>query len=214
MVSGTAPAKRNPGVQIVLPGSWWKIPVGDVEASKRAIQTLADRITNHVDAFAQLRRDLRTELTELANKARDGGADQLFLALEIVPGATLPMSLALFWPDIDVLGSTPSDPKTVIELVRGALAALPDSGDYGDLEQATLGDTEAWRRSRTIEHPAEGEREAYETFIVDYWVAVPGMQRVALLTFSTTVPGERELLLQLFRVMVESLRWDQDSAGA
>lgn len=207
MTNGT----KTPGVQIVLPGSWWKIPVGDAEAANRSIRALAEKITNRVDEFAQLRRDLRAELTQLAEKARDGGADQLFLAIEIVPGAPLPMSLALFWPEIDVLGSTPSDPKTVIALVREALGSRPDAETYGDQEQATLGGTETWRRSHTIEHPADGDVDAYETFVVDYWIAVPGMQRVALLTFSTTVPGERELLLELFRVMVESMRWDRES---
>jgi len=207
-MSGTT---KHPGVQIVLPGSWWKIPVGDEDAATRAIHALANKVTNRKDEFARLRGDLRKQLTDLADSARDGGADQVFLALEIVPGTTLPMSLALFWPDIDVLGSTPSKPESVIALVREALEALPDSAEYGDKEEATLGGTQTWRRSKTIEHPADGDVGSYETLIVDYWVAVPGSQRVALLTFSTTIPGERELLLQLFRVMVESMRWDDES---
>jgi hypothetical protein len=208
-MSGSA---KSPGVQIVLPGSWWKIPVGDEEAATRAIHALANKVTNRMDAFARLRGDLRKQLTELAETARAGGAEQVFLALEIVPGTTLPMSLALFWPDIDVLGSTPSKPQTVIALVREALEALPDAAEYSDQEEAVLGGTQTWRRSRTIVHPADGDVGEYETFVVDYWVAVPGSQRVALLTFSTTIPGERELLLQLFRVMVESMRWDEDAS--
>ena len=206
-----SPGTRPPGVQIVLPGSWWRIPVHDEDASKRAIQGLASRVTRRMDEFARLRGDLRKQLTELADTARDGGADQVFLAVEIVPGAPLPMSLSVFWPDTVVLGSTASKPGTVIALVREALSSLPDADEYGDEEIATLGGTETLRRCKTIEHPAEGEIDAYETLIVDYWVAVPGSQRVALLTFSTTVQGERELLLTLFKVMVESLRWDEDS---
>ncbi|GAB3800017.1 hypothetical protein GCM10028798_13900 [Humibacter antri] len=208
-MSGSA---TSPGVQIVLPGSWWKIPVGDEQAAARAIHALADKVTKRMDAFVRLRRDLRTQLTELADTARDGGADQVFLALEIVPGTTLPMSLALFWPDIDVLGSTPSKPASVVALVREALQALPDAAEYADQEEVMLGGTQTWRRSKTIVHPADGDVGEYETFVVDYWVAVPGSQRVALLTFSTTIPGERELLLQLFRVMVESMRWDDDAS--
>jgi len=199
-----------PGVQIVLPGSWWNIPVHDEEASARAIRALANKVTNRMDEFARVRGDLRSELTALADKAREGGTEQLFLALEIVPGAVLPMSLAVFWPDLDLLGSRPSDPQSVIDMVRQSLASLPDSDEYGDDEVAVLGDTTTYRRCTTIEHPADGDVEAYETLVVDYWIAVPNTQRVALLTFSTNIAGERELLLQLFRVMVESLRWDED----
>ncbi|GAB3392892.1 hypothetical protein GCM10027568_21010 [Humibacter soli] len=198
---------KAPGVQIVLPGSWWNIPVHDPDASKRAIHALANRVTNRMDSFARLRGDLRSQLTELADKAREGGADQVYLALEIVPGAMLPMSLAVSWPDIDVLGSTPSKSQTVIDLVRIALESLPDAADYTDVEAAELGGTATLRRCRTVEHAADGDVGSYESLIVDYWIAVPGTQNVALLTFSTSITEERELVLQLFRVMIETLRW-------
>jgi hypothetical protein len=163
-----------------------------------------------MDSFARLRGDLRAQLTELADKARDGGAEQVYLALEIVPGAPLPMSLAVSWPDIDVLGSTPSKPESVIELVRIALSSLPDAVDYQDEEVAELGGTATLRRCKIIEHPADGEVGAYDSLVVDYWIAVPGTQNVALLTFSTSIVEERELVLQLFRVMIETLRWTAD----
>jgi hypothetical protein len=197
-------------VQLVLPGTWWNIPVHDAEASKRAIHALANRVTHRMDSFARLRGDLRAQLTELADKAREGGAEQVYLALEIVPGAPLPMSLAVSWPDIDVLGSTPSKPESVIELVRIALSSLPDAADYQDEEVAELGGTATLRRCKIIEHPADGEVGAYDSLVVDYWIAVPGTQNVALLTFSTSIVEERELVLQLFRVMIETLRWTAD----
>jgi hypothetical protein len=203
-------ADATGSVQLVLPGTWWNIPVHDAEASKRAIHALANRVTHRMDSFARLRGDLRAQLTELADKARDGGAEQVYLALEIVPGAPLPMSLAVSWPDIDVLGSTPSKPESVIELVRIALSSLPDAVDYQDEEVAELGGTATLRRCKIIEHPSDGEVGAYDSLVVDYWIAVPGTQNVALLTFSTSIVEERELVLQLFRVMIETLRWTAD----
>lgn len=198
----------GPSAQIVLPGSWWTIPVGNEEMTKRAIHNLAERVTNKQDEFATLRAELRRDLNRLADEAREGGAGELHLALEIVPGMPIPMSLAVFWPDLDVLGSFPSDPRSVIDIVQGALESLPDNGDYVDQELAVLGSSTTYRRCKTVEHPAEGETPEYSTLIVDYWVAVPGTQHVALLSFSTTFPHERELLLELFKVIVESLRWD------
>ena len=197
-----------PSAQLVLPGSWWRIPVADEDASKRAIHNLADRVTKKIDEFAQLRADLRRDLTLLADEAREGGAGELYLALEIVPGFPIPMSLAVFWPDLNVMGSLPSEPASVIDIVKVALDSLPDAADYTDAETAELGASVTYRRCKTIEHPADGETPAYSTLLVDYWVAVPGTQHVALLSFSTTFPHQRERMLELFKVIVESLRWD------
>ena len=58
---------------------------------------------------------------------------------------------------------------------------------------------------------ADGDVPAYSTFVVDHWVAVPNTQHVALLSFSTTFPYERERMLELFAVIVASLRWDTES---
>lgn len=199
----------GPAAQIVLPGSWWKIPVADEEGTKRAIRGLADKVTNKVDEFARLRADLRRELTKLTDEAREGGARELFIALEIVPGFAIPMSLALFWPDLNVLGSLPSNSASVIDIVKVALTSLPDAAEYTEQEVIPLGDTSTFRRCKTVEHPADGDTPAYSTFMVDYWVAVPQSQHVALLSFSTNFPEEREMILELFNVIVASLRWEK-----
>lgn len=200
-------SNKGPSAQIVLPGSWWTIPVTDEDASKRAIHALANKVTNKMDDFARLRADLRRQLTELTDTAREGGAGELYLALEIVPGMPIPMSIAVFWPDLNVLGSTPSDSSTVIELVRIALQSASDAGEYTDEEVATLGASATFRRCKTITHEADGDVPEYSTLVVDYWVAVPGTQHVALLSFSTNFPHERELMIELFKTIVESLRW-------
>jgi hypothetical protein len=201
-------------MDLVLPGSWWTVDLADRAGDERSIRRMAERLLGTHDRLARQRAELRAHMTELVEKAREGGAANLYIALEFSPGVGLPLSLSVFWPPEIVIGSVPSTPSTVIELVRASLDSLDSAPSYesGDVEE--LGTSSAWRRWRIVTSPADGDMPEIATLLVDYWVAVPGTQRVVLLTFSTPLVDEREALLEMFRIIVGLIRWTDATATA
>jgi hypothetical protein len=200
----TAPV---PGMDLVLPGSWWTVDLADPAADERSIHRMAERLLGTHDRLARQRAQLRASMASLVGKAREGGATDLYVALEMSPGVGLPLSLTVFWPPEIVLGSVPSTPSTVIELVRASLGSLDSAPSYEDGRVEDLGATSTLRRWRIVTSPADGDMPELGMLLVDYWIAVPGTQRVVLLTFSTPLVDEREALLEMFRIMVALIRW-------
>lgn len=202
-----ADRERLPELRLALPGTWGSVELSSEEAARASIRRLATRLTGRNDRAAPLRADLRKNLFELAEKAMAGGASELYLAIEIVPGLTVPLSLTVFWPPTPVIGSLPSKPDTLIDLVISALSSLPDSANYKNQLREDFGNTASWRRTKLLSNPADEGAPAYETLLVDYWLAVPGTQRVVLLTFSTSLLESTAQLLELFTVTIAAMRW-------
>ncbi|MHA7985461.1 hypothetical protein ACX9R5_06600 [Rathayibacter sp. CAU 1779] len=203
----TEPRSEVPEMDLVLPGSWWSIDLANDDASRRSVRALVEKVLGTDDRLARQRAELRTSTENLAAKAREGKATDLYIALELVPGLNLPMSLTVFWPEQPVLGSKPSTPRSVIDLVREGLSAQPGANEYTDEIVEDLGETSTWRRCTLFANPAHDDVPAFDNLIVDYWIAVPGTQRVVLLTFSTPFVQEKEKMLELFRAMVALTKW-------
>lgn len=196
-----------PELKLVLPGVWGTIDLESEETVAASVRKLVTRLAGHADRAASLRADLRRQLTALAAEAGAGRASELYFAIEVVPGLPVPLSLAVYWPPTTILGSLPTNPDSVIDLVIEALRSREDSGEFNDVARERFGDTATWRRTKTLVNPAEGEIPEHQTLIVDYWVAVPGTQRVVLLTFSTTLVEAKQQLLELFRTIVSVSDW-------
>lgn len=204
-----------PELKLALPGSWVNVDLSSKQAADASVRRIAMQLTHKEDSAANLRLELRSYLGKLADAALEGGATDLFLSVEIVPGLLVPVSLTIFWPTTAILGSLPTRPETVIDLVREALLSEPDSKDYQDALKETVAGTSTWRRTRVLETAPEGEMPGYETLVTDYWIAVPGTQRVVLFTFSTPLTAEKGPMLDLFRAMVGAVRWiDREPAKA
>lgn len=206
-------------MDLVLPGTWWSIDLIDEDASRRSVRALVHTVLGRDDRLARQRAELRASTDALATKAREGGASDLYIAHELVPGLSVPISLTVFWPQQPVLGSKPSDPRSVIDLVRVGLSAQPGADAYSDEVVEDLGQTSTWRRCTLVANEADGDVPAFGTLIVEYWVAVPGTQRVVLLTFSTGFLQARDKMLEMFRAMVALIAWrdaeiDSDAPAA
>jgi hypothetical protein len=202
-----------PDLKLVLPGVWGTIDLETDATIASTVRKLVSRLAGHADRAASLRADLRRQLTTLAEEARTGGAAELYFAIEAVPGLPVPLSLAVYWPPTDILGSLPTNPDTVIDSVIAALTSREGSNEFQDVARERFGDTATWRRTKTLMNPAEGEIPEHHTLLVDYWLAVPGTQRVLLLTFSTTLVEAKEQLLELFRTMVSVVEWAEPAAA-
>lgn len=211
----TEPRGQRPDMDLVLPGRWGTIDLTDAETSRRAVRTVVAQAIGRRDDMAAQRARLRAQTEALAAQAREGGATDLYIALELVPGLAVPLSLTVFWPAQAVLGSSPSAPETVIDRVHELLATRDDDHDDSDDLIEDLGETATLRRCRLVHNDADADTDApaYDTLIVDYWLAVPGTQHVVLLTFSTPFLQGAEQVLALFRAMVNVIRW-HDPADA
>jgi hypothetical protein len=198
-----------PDLRLALPGSWGRVDLDSPEAIVSSVRKLVTRLAGRADHAASLRADLRAQLGSLADRAAEGGASEMYFAIEIVPGLPVPVSLTIFWPPNLVTGSLPSRPGTVIELVQDALVSLDDNAGYGDQLVQELAGTMTLRRTKVLVNPATDELPEYSTLIVDYWMAVPGTQRVVLLTFSTTLVELKAQMLELFRATVAVIHWEQ-----
>jgi hypothetical protein len=201
------PRSDVPEMDLVLPGSWWSVDLRDEAASRQSAKGLAEKLLGRDDRLVSQRAELRRSTEELAAKAREGGAANLYIALEIASGLAVPLSLTVFWPAEPVLGSKPSTPSSVIELVREALLERGGQGDYTDELVEDLGRTSTWRRCTLVHNEADGDRPAFDNLVVDYWLAVPGTRRVVLLTFSSSFVQAKDKLLDMFRAMVSLTAW-------
>jgi hypothetical protein len=199
-----SPRAVLPEMDLVLPGTWWAVELsGDDDAVTRSVRQMVERVLGVHDGLARQRAELRARLREVVDAAREGHAANLYIAMEL----TERLSLAVYWPPDPVLGSLPSTPSSVIDLVRVGLEAQPSSAAYEDVVVEELGATTTLRRTSITHNPAEGDRPAMDMLIVDYWLAVPGTQRVVLLTFSTPFVTMRAELSEMFRAMVALVRW-------
>ncbi|MCS0500353.1 hypothetical protein [Protaetiibacter mangrovi] len=195
-------------IRFALPGSWARIPLASEAEALRAVRKLTEQVTGRKEELATLRAELRGRFTRVVEAAREGGADELYIGLELVPGIPLPAWAAVF----------PADPGQVDlsavgfpELARGldfVVGAPPEGGtsETSDDPRARVHAVRhAWRR--TTEVAADDVERTFELVEADYWVAAAEPNRLALITFSTALAEYEEEMLELFDAVIGTLRW-------
>ena len=68
---------------------------------RSAVRKMLEQLTNRQDELATLRAELRERFTKAAELARSGGATDLFIGLELMPGLPLPAWIAVFPADYE-----------------------------------------------------------------------------------------------------------------
>ncbi|QNO38146.1 hypothetical protein H4J02_03705 [Protaetiibacter sp. SSC-01] len=195
-------------IRFALPGSWARIPLESEATALRAVRKLTEQVTGRKEELATLRAELRARFTGVVEAAREGGAEELYIGLELVPGIPLPAWAAVF----------PADPAQLdlasvgfADLTRGVDFAVGDAPEGGSSE--TIDDPRsrvravrhAWRRTTDVSH--DGVERSFELVEADYWVAAADPNRVALITFSTALAEYEEEMLELFDAVIGTLRW-------
>jgi len=177
---------------------------------QRSIRRVLDEVTNRRDDLATPRAELRQRFQKAAEIARDGGATDFYVGLNIVPQVPLPAWISVFVPDVEgdefrALG--------LAELAEFLERGMPDWGDAdAAVHSGTTGSSgeiravrHSWRRTEEV---VEGEVERRFEFIeADYWLAAREPNRLALLTFSTALAEYEEEMLALFDAVVSTIRW-------
>lgn len=162
------------------------------------------------DDLSQQRASLRQLFQPVADSAREGGATNLYVAIELADGVPLPAWLLVFpleleSADFSRLGI--EDLKAVLQ--EGAEIFEPDAPPSGVEPAEGSGSPitavrQNWRR-RTVspDDPDVG----FDVLEVDYWIAAAHPNRLALLTFSTGYADYEEQMIALFDAVVRTIRW-------
>lgn len=188
-----------------LPGKWARIDLSSDSASRASIRRLLESVTNRRDDLATLRAGLRERLQFAADTAREGGAVDMRVAIELVKGIPLPAWAVLFEPHVE---SEDFERLGLQELQKVLdIAVKQDGVDTARIDRDRIHAVRhSWRR---VTHVAEGQVERdFEIVEADYWLAAANPNRIALLTFSTAFADYEEEMLGLFDAVVGTIRWE------
>jgi hypothetical protein len=191
---------------IVLPGTWANIPLHDRDETQRAVAALVKRQVGKDDRLARLRRDAKTSLTELADKAVAANALGLSLWLELVPGMPFPGSLV-----VENLEQPASEAEILIPRSddEAVLAGLVPDATILDLGPGPVA------RSAWLARIDAGESTVSDLKIVYSLLDVTGARMLRFVVDLPTV-DRLENYVDLFDLVIDSVRWidDADSASA
>ena len=211
-----------PELRLRLPGSWWNIPLTDLEEAKASIRRLVDRAAGSRDDRAADRERYRRQLLDAAEAAIAGSGRAMHIALEIVEGLPIPVSVTVFAPDMRLTPAIGTDGLAVMAILEKGLAraaetpADPDAAAPPTAETRSdrfrVGESEVLRRLRH-ETTTYGD-EQVPGLAVDYWITVPGAKRVALLSFSTALTGMDDIMLGFFDSIVQASFWQAKSPAS
>lgn len=200
--------------RFVLPGKWGRVNLENDATTARSIRRILDDITRRRDDLVIPRAEMRKRFELAAATAREGGATDLYLGLELVPSVPLPAWVSVFVP--------PAESVNLDALGLDAITAFLDQG------MTTWGDPSAVRRPtevgpddaihavrhswRRIADVVEGDIEHRFEFVeADYWLAAREPNRIALITFSTALAEYEEEMLLLFDAVVSTVRWPAET---
>jgi len=86
-------------LDIILPGTWYWIPVDDGEEIRKQCRLVIRRQLGVSDRLASRRREVAEQLVAAAKDAKAAGAVSFAMALELAPGVPFPASLMMNFSD-------------------------------------------------------------------------------------------------------------------
>lgn len=212
----TATAEALPTLRFRLPGDWWAVDLKDRDAAVASAHRLARHRVGPQDDRVLLRQRVTHELTEALDAAIRAGGQSMFIAINILDGVPLPISFAVYLPEVGMTPAIGTDPDRVLDILERGIEQVAsgehaDPGDPADRIRIALAETKATRlhRVRVIDVGSGDDSGTLETLVVDYWVVVPGTKRVLLVSFSTSMAALQEYLLQFFDAIMRAAVWDR-----
>jgi hypothetical protein len=199
---------RTQGLDVVVPGAWWRIPLRDAADRERSVKALVKRQLADTTASATLRHE--TEQSLLAAAADAASKQGVLWWISRDHAAGVPLSMSLLLSEIDQFRVRSFDHATEQLLGR---------------EGAATSRMRPGRVLRHVYHRNAGEAVdriggaaradampvVSETLQVDYWLERPD-SRLVLLAFASPLVRYESALLELFDTVVDSIRWQDDEA--
>lgn len=174
-------------LRYVLPPGWAVIPLERSGETARAIEAIVSGLALDDGQGAQLRRQIKAQLTSAAADAARAGGTTLALSVNGMGGVPIPASLVV----------------TYLPAVSTPDAAEPWlAGD--DVDTATLPAGHVVRRVRHSSADVDGTD--IPALVVDYWVARPG-GGVAHLAASTPLVEHADAMTELFDAILQTAEW-------
>ncbi|MGN8244380.1 hypothetical protein ACTHAM_001283 [Cellulomonas soli] len=201
--SGDGRRATTAGLTLLVPASWWVIPLGTGDALRRSVGALVDEQVGRRDQDAPLRASLRTQLTGAAEQAAAAGGTLMAISLMTVDGVPVPATMVVY----RVPGLTLDEPG-LQALVDGLTAdgeARPDSldvaaGQFGPVVRRLA------RRAGDVDLGAS----EITMMVVDYWLDAGDGGHVVQLTFSSPMVQVAAALLDLFDTVASSVGPEED----
>lgn len=196
----TAGAALRPladGWGVLLPSSWWSVPLATPQGRRKGIAALVEEQVGRADQHAGLRADLRRHLEQAADDAAAAGGRILAVSLMRAGGVPVPATLTVYRvPGAGLLERGVAEMHDVLAADDGAADAL-------ELAEGPSG--AVLRRVTRRPGAASVGGQGVELLLADYWVD-PGDGRGPLcLSFSTPLVGQAPAMLELFDVIVASV---------
>ena len=205
---------KTTALSVVLPPTWWWIPLSPDGARVRAVDKLVDTQFKGVDDQPILKRHLRDQLLEATTSAFQGQGRVMAISLHRVGDIPVPATMTIY--DVRTGMSPPGVGMTPLEMVQGHLAARDDTG-AGPSEDRDTAEVNAGPVLRRVveRQPSEDAGDDEQPMLVaDYWVQNPSADGVAKVTFSTPLVPLREAMVELFDAVLGTAAWEQDAVGS
>ncbi|MBO9556334.1 hypothetical protein [Cellulomonas sp.] len=191
------PDARRPRVDdvgVLLPASWWTVPLAEPDARRAAVARLVDEQVGRADVHASLRADLRGRLATVADDAAAAGGRIFAVSFMRAAGVPVPATLTLY--RLDGLG-------------HGDLAeletSLAEQPGFDAVEAADGPSARVVRRVSRRAAPDDLTDEPRQVLVVEYWLAVEGVETLVQLAFSSPLVELRDALLELFDTVAASV---------
>jgi hypothetical protein len=199
--------------RFALPGTWGRINLASDAAMHKSIRRVVEHSVGRDDRLATIRADMRGRFEQAAGIAREHGAVDFHLALELAPGVPLPAWLSVFLPDFEQ-ADFESLGLTELKEALGFGLLTQQGNEATSRTVLTKTHVHAVRQVHRRVQPATEENVEFEVLQVDYWLAAAEPNRLALMSFSTSFANHEEQMLELFDAVIGTVRWPAPATAA
>ncbi|MEV8114090.1 hypothetical protein AB0O69_04270 [Streptomyces xiamenensis] len=202
MTTSQQPQETSTGApddyRLLLPEGWYRIPL-EPERCVRSVDVLVERQFKGVDDAPHLKKRVRDELLDQADKAIQNGGIEMYLSL--IQVGPVPASASLI---VTFIGSGP--PATDLESVAADIQHSGAAGTEAAVVELPCGPA-VRARSRAEIGRDESSGEVLSSTAVDYYLPIPHSQAFLLLSFSTPLEAIAEAMVGLFDAVAASFTW-------
>ena len=185
-------------LDIILPVTWYWIPVDDVEEIRKQCRLIIRCRLGVSDRIASRRREVTEQLVAAAKDAKAAGAVSVALALELVPGVPFPTSLMMNFSELPTASTGDIDSRL--------RAAFP-SAEILDQRTGPVARVAEFFQLRVDE-------QATPTLRCEYWLPVLDGTRLLGVTISAPTMRDPDLFTRLFDSIVDSITFSRDLIAA
>lgn len=206
-VASPTPPAPLPTLRFRLPGDWWAVSLSDRDAALASAKRLVRHRVGAQDERAALRARLLRDFGLAIDEAIGGGGQQLLIAIQIVDTIPLPITIAVYLPELDLVPAVGTRAEAVLDVLEQGLDAR--GGADAERGRVVAAGHPAIRehRIRRIDAGGGDDRAPLDTLVADYWLSVPGHKRFVLVSVSTPFAELQEAMLQFFDAIVRAAYW-------